>query len=288
MRSNQSVRAAVAVLLFAGAISFAHAADTPLVDVKAGRPAFFAFEVEPGYFRAVLSPVDSGDKKETRHLRILLEPPQDPAWITNHWTPTSALCLRPADLASKESWCVNVSLDPDGSYGTARLNSDRGEQMFRKRTSKQFPLHEPLDLEVVRTGRNVIAKVGGETIDEGEIPFEPAFWSTGASTGVARIETIEEVEKPLGPGEWPETVDAAVADAIEQLSTKSKDVLRETPKDSLSYFYLGWGTGLRDRQGLSRGNDALRDAVCAHCNEQEATMALMEAVWRALKETPAQ
>lgn len=279
--------AALVVLGMANALAVAHAADAPLVDRRAGRPMVIVFDVDPGRYRDMMDALADEDESETRHLRILVEPPDDPAWVSNHWMPTAFVCLMPADGDAKSSYCGNVSLDPNGSYGVARLVSD-GEEMFRKTTSKLFPMHAPVDLEIVRDGQKVTVKVGGETIDEGELPFTPASWRFGASTGVVRMEVIEEPDEQLQPGKWAETLDAAVDDAIDQLSENSKTVIRDLQKDEVGQFYMGWGTELRERQGLSRGNEALRNSACGECDAQEATMTIMEGVWRKLQAPPAE
>lgn len=262
------------------------AADTRLVDRNAGRPMLLAFDVPPGYSRHVKMDAEAGDDEDTKTLRISLAPPVEAEWISGHWNPTVALCLVPA-AKSKQSYCANLDLDREHSlrsYGVARLFSESGERMFRKVTSKLFEPHASVDLRVVRKGQHVTTSFNGETIDEGDIAFVPAFWTIGASTGVAKIEIIEEVEVPLGPGEWPTTIEAAVALELERLSSDSKATLRAMSAEELGNFWVGWGTEIRDRQGMARGNDALLEAACGKgCDPDQAAKVIMTAVWAELQ-----
>lgn len=263
------------------------AADSRLVDRNAGRPTLLAFDVPPGYIRQVKMDAKEGDEKDTKTLRISLEPPAEAEWTSGYWVPTAALCLVPA-TKSKQSYCANLNLDRERSlrsYGVARLFSESGEMMFRKLTSKPFEPHVSVDLRVVRKGQHVTTSFNGETIDEGDIAFVPAFWTIGASTGVAKIEVIEEVEVPLGPGEWPTTVEKAVALELGRLSSDSKAMLRAMSAAEVGNFWVGWGTELRGRLGMTRGNDALLEAACGKgCDPDEAAKVVMTAVWAALQD----
>jgi hypothetical protein len=261
-------------------------ANTPLVDRKAGRPMLLAFDVEPSYYKQVLLPVDEGGDEDEKALRISIEPPADPAWMEGHWNPTVSLCLRPAEK-SKQMYCTNLDVDRAQAmrtFGSARLFSATGEQMFRKLTPTMFEPRAKVELRVVRKGEHVTTRFNGVTIDDGDIGFIPAFWIIGASTGVATIEAIEDVEAPLGPGEWPTGIEAAVALELADLSSTSKATLREMRKEDLGNFRIGWGTRIIDRHGLSRGNRALLEAACGKgCDPTAAAMAVMEAVWTALQ-----
>lgn len=277
------------ILLFTALSGHAQEVTTgaQLVDRKAGRPMLLAFDVPPGYFRHVQMDAMAGDDEDTKTLRISLAPPAEAEWTTGHWNPSVALCLMPATNA-KQSYCANLDLDRENSlrsFGVARLFSESGEMMFRKLTSKVFESHASVELTVVRRGQHVTTSFDGETIDEGDIAFVPAFWKIGASTGVAKIEVIEDVEAPLGPGEWPTTIEAAVALELEQLSRNSMETLRAMPAEELGNFWVGWGTEIRERQGVARGNNALLEAACGKgCHPDQAAKVIMKAVWAALQE----
>ena len=279
----------VMLLLIAMPVPAQDAAGARLVDRNAGRPTPLAFDVPPGYIRHVKMDADAGDEEDTKILRVSLAPPAEPEWTTGHWNPTVAVCLVPA-TKSKQSYCANLNLDREQSlrsYGVARLFSESGEQMFRKLTSKLFEPNASVDLRVIRKGQHVTTSFNGETIDEGDIAFVPAFWTIGASTGVAKIEVIEEVEVPLSPAEWPTTVETAVALELERLSGDSKSTLRAMSAEELHNFWVGWGTELRDRQGMTRGNDALLEAACGKgCDPDQAAKVVMTAVWAALRKAP--
>lgn len=245
-----------------------------------------AFDVPPGYFESVKLDAEAGDEEDTTTLRIHLAPPAEAEWVDGQWNPTVFLCLMPAGKP-KQSYCANLDLDRTqalASFGTARLFSESGEQMLRKLTPRIFPPHTPVDVRIVRKGEHVTTSFNGEVIDEGEIGFVPDSWTIGASTGVAKIEVIEEVDAPLGPGEWPTTLEAAVALELAGLSSASKKTLAESPRELLDQLRIGWGTGIRDRLGLARGNTALIEAACGTgCDPDTASMAIMEAVRKALQ-----
>ena len=263
------------------------AGDAALVDRSAGRPTLLAFDVPPGYINNVKVDAEAGDDEDTKTLRISLAPPAEVEWASGYWVPTVALCLVPA-TKTKQSYCANLNLDREDSlrsYGVARLFSESGEMMFRKDTAGLFEPNASVDLRVVRKGQHVTTSFNGEIIDEGDIAFVPAFWTIGASTGVAKIEVIEDVEAPLGPGEWSTTVEAAVAFELEWLSSDSKAMLREMPAEELGNFRIGWGTEIRDRHGMARGNNALLEAACGKgCDPDQASKVIMTAVWSALQE----
>jgi hypothetical protein len=261
----------------------------PIVDRKAGVPTVLSFDVKGGTFNYVLDPTEP-DEEQEKSLRIRLSAPTDVDWLAGHWYPTAFLCLKPAGRDAKQSYCANITFnDATQAFGSARQVSEQGEQLFRKLTSRLFDANATALLRVARKGTHVTTTINGEVIDESEIDFVPDTWMIGASTGVAHIEVLvppdDEVE--LGRSEWPRTLDAAVDEAISHLSAASKRTLREMPKEDLANFWIGWGTSLRDRQGLSRGNDALRKAACGiDCAPDAAARAILEAVWTTLKEQP--
>jgi hypothetical protein len=263
--------------------------NAPLVDRKAGRSMVLAFDVEPGSYKQVLLPVDEGEGEDEKAVRVSIQPPTDPRWTAGHWSPSVSLCLRPAENL-KQAYCMSLELDGSQAMrtlGSVRLFSASGEQMFRKLTTTRFEPHAKVELRVVRKEEHVTASFDGVTIDDGEIGFTPVFWVIAASTGVATIETVEEVEVPLGPGEWPTTVEAAVALELDSMSGTNKSTLREMRKEEVRNLRIGWGTGIIDRHGLSRGNDALLEDACGKaCDPDAASMVIMEAVWSELQAPP--
>ena len=95
---------------------------------------------------------------------------------------------------------------------------------------------------------------------------------------------LAQEEPPLGPDEWPTTVEATVADILSALSDEDKATIRETKRDDLVMFHHGWGTGIRNYYGLWRGNDKLIESACGQdCHPDDASMAIIEAVWAALQ-----
>lgn len=86
------------------------------------------------------------------------------------------------------------------------------------------------------------------------------------------------------PDPWPDTVDGAVANLLAVLSEEDKAQVRSTSKDDLILFHFGWGTGIRNRFGLWRGNTGLAEAACGKgCHLDEVSMVIIEATWSALQ-----
>lgn len=96
---------------------------------------------------------------------------------------------------------------------------------------------------------------------------------------------MAEDKEPLGPDQWPRTVEATVSDLISSLPDADKATVRETKKEDLIRFHHGWGTWIRNHYGLWRGNDELIESACGRrCHPDEASMVIIEAVWTALQE----
>ena len=294
MQKDLLQSASIALLMLCGLSTQALAndapKDAPLVDRKAGVPTVLAFDTPAGSFNYVLDLVAPDEEEEEKSLRIHLSAPTDVDWAAGHWYPTTFLCLKPAGRDSKQSYCTNVTFDDAKvAFGTARLVSEQGEEMFLKLTTRRFDAQAPMRLQIVRKGTHVTTTIEGEVVDEGDIDFVPEFWMIGASTGTARIEVLAEPESEieLAPGQWPRTLEAAVDEAISHMSAASQRTFREMPMEDLAKHWIGWGTSLRDRQGLSRGTDGLRKAACGmDCAADAAAKAIMEAVWRKLQEQP--
>jgi hypothetical protein len=63
---------------------------------------------------------------------------------------------------------------------------------------------------------------------------------------------------------------------------EDKRRVRETKKEDLISFHLGWGTGIRNDFGLWRGNTNLL-ADCHTTVPEDASMVIIEAVWKKLQ-----
>jgi Domain of unknown function (DUF6794) len=88
----------------------------------------------------------------------------------------------------------------------------------------------------------------------------------------------------LGPDKWPSTVEGTVRDVLARISAADKAYVKATKTEDLIQFHRGWGTGIRNRYGLSRGNEKLILAACGHpCHPDDASMKIIEAVWRELQ-----
>ena len=89
----------------------------------------------------------------------------------------------------------------------------------------------------------------------------------------------------LGPDKWPTTVEATVNDILANMSQEDKDLLRQTKRKDLIMFHQDWGQGIRNYYGLWRGNKELRLSACGElCHPEEASMLIIDAVWRKLQE----
>ena len=89
----------------------------------------------------------------------------------------------------------------------------------------------------------------------------------------------------LGPEKWPTTVESTVKDILSTMSEKDKELIRKTKRQDLIMFHHGWGTGIRNYYGLWRGNKELIISACgAPCHPDEASMVIIEAVWKKLQE----
>jgi len=106
-----------------------------------------------------------------------------------------------------------------------------------------------------------------------------AALTLGLSSGNA----ISAESDALPPEKWPTTLADAVAYITKGLSEDDKRLLRETKKEDLIKFHMGWGMGIRNGFGLWRGNDKLIESACGKgCHPDDASMVIIEAVWAAL------
>ena len=87
-------------------------------------------------------------------------------------------------------------------------------------------------------------------------------------------------DKMLGPDEFPTTLDAVVKDILANMNDDDKNRLRNTRKDSLIDYHMGFGTYIRNHYGLWRGNTKLLVSACGKpCHPDDASMIIIEAVW---------
>lgn len=91
-------------------------------------------------------------------------------------------------------------------------------------------------------------------------------------------------DEPLGPDQWPQTVQATVSDLLSRLSEADKTSLRQMKESDLALLHFGWGMGIRNHYGLWRGNRALiKDACGEGCHPDDASGVIIKAVWQALQ-----
>jgi hypothetical protein len=99
---------------------------------------------------------------------------------------------------------------------------------------------------------------------------------------VAAIKAETETGPPqlLGPDNWPVTVEEAVRDLLPRLSWYQKLNIKLMKKEDTTSLHHGFGTGLRNRYGLWRGNDKLILSACGYpCHPDDASAKIIEAVW---------
>lgn len=88
----------------------------------------------------------------------------------------------------------------------------------------------------------------------------------------------------LGPGEWPTTVDEAVAMLLDEMSEEDKEIVRSTPEEEIIVrFHHGLGTWIRNRFGLWRDNKALLQS-CGKRNKfpNDPALVATRAVWESI------
>lgn len=90
----------------------------------------------------------------------------------------------------------------------------------------------------------------------------------------------------LGPDRWPNTLDAAAKDLIDWITPEDRETLRKATEDSLYGFHFGLGMGIRNRQGLWRGNTALiLDALGGEeGHPDDASHCIIVRAWQMLQE----
>ncbi len=105
-----------------------------------------------------------------------------------------------------------------------------------------------------------------------------------AFLGFVQIATVGAETDPelLGPENWPVTVEETMRDLLPRISPLVKVRLMFMKKEDLISLHLGFGTGIRNRYGLWRGNDRLIFSACGFpCHPEDASMKIIEAVWDA-------
>ncbi len=89
--------------------------------------------------------------------------------------------------------------------------------------------------------------------------------------------------EPLGPENWPVTVEGVVDDLLPRLYLAEKLMIFFTKKERMTSLHFDLGLLIRNRYGLWRGNEKLMLAACgAPCHPDDASMPIVEAVWQAL------
>ena len=99
-----------------------------------------------------------------------------------------------------------------------------------------------------------------------------------------RVATVSTETGPqlLGPENWPVTVEETVRDLLPRISPLLKLRLMFMKKEDLISLHLGFGTWIRNRYGLWRGNNKLILSACGfQCHPEDASMKIIEAVWQA-------
>ena len=87
----------------------------------------------------------------------------------------------------------------------------------------------------------------------------------------------------LGPENWSVTVEETVSDLLPRISWFVKLKMMLMKKEDTISLHFELGTGICNRYGLWRGNDKLILSACGYrCDPEEASMKIIEAVWRAL------
>jgi hypothetical protein len=101
---------------------------------------------------------------------------------------------------------------------------------------------------------------------------------------ITAIAGPEPHEDFLDPDNWPITIEGAVHDLLKHIPLSEKLKIKQTKKENTISLYFDMGTQIRNRYGLWRGNDKLIVSACgSRCHPDDATMKIIEAVWRELQ-----
>ena len=87
----------------------------------------------------------------------------------------------------------------------------------------------------------------------------------------------------MGQKEWPATIDEAVGVVIATLPDNDKATIAALSKSELIGLHFGLGLWIRNNLGLWKGNRSLLESTGAP-NADDASMAIIEDVWRRLRE----
>ena len=83
--------------------------------------------------------------------------------------------------------------------------------------------------------------------------------------------------------QWPATIDEAVGVVIAALSDEDKATISATAESELIGLHMGLGAWIRNNLGLWQDNRPLLECTDAP-NADDASMVIVEAVWRRLRE----
>jgi len=105
------------------------------------------------------------------------------------------------------------------------------------------------------------------------------------SIAAASAETATDQE--LDPRDWPVTVQDAVRDFLPRVTLFERLKIKLTKKENIVALYIDFGTQIRNRYGLWRGNEKLILSACGYrCHPDDASMKIVEAVWREVQDSP--
>lgn len=97
---------------------------------------------------------------------------------------------------------------------------------------------------------------------------------------VAEIETSPQ---PLGPENWPVSVEETVRDILPRMSRLEKFRIMFMKKEDTIALHFELGLWIRNHYGLWRGNEKLILSACgSRCHPDEASAKIVDAVWQAL------
>lgn len=154
----------------------------------------------------------------------------------------------------------------------------------------------------------------GLHLDEGasfteEVLLEPrpeggflAVWDEPSDVDNKRLRGLH--ARPCAPGEtpaplpgirtlwsfWPVTVEQAVERLVTEMDEKSKEAVRQTPREKLFRFHIGWGMGIRNAFGMWKGNTLLLESCGGGklVHPDDCSPIIIRAVWERLqREQPA-
>lgn len=150
-----------------------------------------------------------------------------------------------------------------------------------------FRAAEDINKWIMRNGIKVL-NVAGSRASKDPLIYDATYKALKAAFHLAIVDTG--MNQRVRSGNKPKTVDQAVDRLVSELNLKDKAKIAKMDERDLSVLYLSIGEYIRENFGLGRGNEELMQSCLLtsggdHLHEESASMVIIEALWRKLRET---